>query len=53
MLIALILLSLALGTGLAGASLRAPSHAAALERWAGALLVCGLALLGAVLPVYS
>ena len=52
MLIAPTLISLALGTGLACAAARLPSHAAALERWGGALLVAGLVLLGAALPLH-
>jgi hypothetical protein len=53
MLTALILTSLVLGTALAGAASRVPSHAVALERWGGTLLVGGLVLLGAVLPLHS
>lgn len=53
MLAALILTSLALGASLAGVASRVPSHAVALERWGGALLVAGLGLLGAVLPLHS
>lgn len=53
MLTALILMSLLLGAGLAGAASRVPAHAVTLERWGGTLLVSGLALLGAVLPLHS
>ena len=53
MLIALILMSLVLGAGLASAASRVPSHAVALERCGGTLLVSGLALLGAMLPLHS
>jgi hypothetical protein len=50
---ALILISLTLGVSLAAAASRLPSHAVALERWGGTLLVSGLALLGAALPLHS
>jgi hypothetical protein len=40
---------LALGAALACAAPRVPAHAAALEGWGGALLVIGLALLGAAI----
>jgi hypothetical protein len=53
MLTVLILTTLTLGAALAGAASRVPSHAIALERWGGTLLVGGLALLGAVLPLHS
>jgi hypothetical protein len=53
MLAALILTSLALGASLAGAASHVPSHAVALERWGGTLLVGSLGLLGAVLPLHS
>jgi len=53
MLTLLILTSLVLGAGLAGAASRVPSHAVTLERWGGSLLVGGLALLGALLPLHS
>lgn len=53
MLTALILTSLLVGAALASAASHVPSHAVALERWGGALLVSSLALLGAVLPLHS
>jgi hypothetical protein len=51
MVVALIVLSLLIGTGLACASDRAPNHAATLEWCGGAFFVAGLALLGAALPI--
>ncbi len=53
MLTFLIPMSILLGAGLAGMAAHVPSHAVALERWGGTLLVSGLALLGAALPLHS
>ena len=52
MLPTLSLLSLVLGATLAAAAADHPSRTVALETWGGVLLVMGLALLGAALPVY-
>ncbi len=52
MMAALMLLSLTFGASLAGAASRVPAHTVALERWGGTLLVSGLALLGAALPLH-
>jgi hypothetical protein len=41
-----------LGTALACAAARAPSHAVALERCGGTMFVFGLALLGGSLPLF-
>jgi hypothetical protein len=47
----MILLSLLAGIGAASAAPYVPAHVAALERCGGTLMVTGLALLGAALPV--
>lgn len=53
MAVALCLATLMSGAGLACAAPRHPARQASLEGWAGALLVGGLALIGAGLPLYS
>ena len=52
MIATLTLSSLMLGTGLSYAATRASSRADALERWSGRLLLGGLGLLGASLPLF-
>lgn len=52
MITALSLSSLAVGTGLSYAAVRVPARAATLERWSGGLLLAGLGLLGAGLPLF-
>jgi hypothetical protein len=46
-----VLLSLSAGVGAACAAPYAPAHVALLERCGGYLMVAGLALLGAALPI--
>ena len=52
MIATLSLSSLMVGTGLSYAATRAPRRADALERWSGRLLLGGLGLLGAGLPLF-
>lgn len=52
MIATLSLSSLMVGTGLSYAAIRTPSRAESLERWSGRLLVGGLGLLGAALPLF-
>ncbi|MCJ2037032.1 hypothetical protein [Methylobacterium sp. J-068] len=52
MIATLSLSSLMVGTGLSYAALRTPSRAEALELWSGRLLLTGLGLLGASLPLF-
>lgn len=52
MIAALSLSSLMLGTGLSYAATRRPDRADRLELWSGRLLVGGLGLLGASLPLF-
>ncbi|MGU3361265.1 hypothetical protein ACLBWX_13115 [Methylobacterium sp. M6A4_1b] len=52
MIATLSLSSLMVGTGLSYAATRATSRAEALERWSGRLLLGGLGLLGAGLPLF-
>jgi hypothetical protein len=47
-----VLLSLCAGVGAACAAPYVPAHIALLERCGGYLMVAGLALLGAALPIY-
>jgi len=52
MILALSLLSLLLGTGLACAAPRMPSYSLRLEQSGGTLFVTGLVLVGALLPSF-
>jgi hypothetical protein len=52
MVSAVILLCLFFGATLAWTAAKAPAHRVALERYGGALLVIGLALLGGSLPLF-
>ena len=52
MIAALSLSTLVVGTGLSYAAIRAPDRAVVLERWSGRLILAGLGLLGAGLPLF-
>ncbi|WP_264049933.1 hypothetical protein [Methylobacterium flocculans] len=52
MIATLSLSSLMMGTGLSYAAIRVPNRAEALELWSGRLLLAGLGLLGAGLPLF-
>jgi hypothetical protein len=44
--------SLMVGTGLSYAAIRTPDRAETLELWSGRMLLAGLGLLGASLPLF-